>query len=99
MWWLPRRPCSSHGDPPHKVDPLRPETLAGIRYRSNGIICSDDAGVQRDLDETLNLNCREAYLPQNRKQVIDVLNQYLRKAAEGGNVADYCARWRDALLP
>lgn len=87
----------ARGDVPLKVNPLRPETLAEIRYRSDGIICSDDAGVQRDLDETLNLNCREAYLPQNRKKVIDTLNLQLRKVAESGNVVGYCMRQRDAI--
>lgn len=73
--------------------------LAGIRYRSHSVIRSDDADVQRGLNETLNLNCQAAYLPQNRKQVIESLNLKLWKAAEDGSVVGYCLRRRDALLP
>ena len=79
-------------DAPLKVNPLRPETLASIRYRKNGIIYSDDEGIQKDLDETLNLNCEAAYLPQNRKAVIAEFYRWLEKASQHGNVVGACRK-------
>lgn len=77
------------------VNPLKPETLKGIGYRRNGEITSTDGAVRRDLCETLNLNCGAAYLPQNRKAVIDALNRWM--AAQRGNVAGECRRRREAI--
>lgn len=79
-------------DAPLKVNPLQPETLASIRYRKNGIIYSNDEDIQKDLDETLNLNCEAAYLPQNRKAAIMTFDRWLQKASQHGSVVGACRK-------
>ncbi len=82
----------ARGDAPLTVNPLKPETLKSIRYRSNGTIDASDDAIRRDLQETLNLNCEAAYLPQDRKAVIMEFNNWLKRAAQRGNVASTCRK-------
>lgn len=85
-------------DSPLKVNPLRPETLASIKYRKNGIIYSNDQETQRDLDETLNLNCEDAYLPENRKAVIEKFDNWLQNISHQSSVLGACERRRQEIL-
>lgn len=76
--------CDAHrGNTPLTVDPLKPSSVALIRYLSNGTIYSDDAGVNRDLQQTLNLNCTQAYLPQNRRAALNSLKQKIHSDCAG----------------
>ena len=83
--------CDAHrGDSPLSVNPLAPETIADIKYRSDGTIYSDTAAVQNDLDVVLNLNCKERRLPENRKYALDQLLQEIRKKHPTGSIKQYC---------
>ena len=63
----------SRGDKDLTVNPLRPQTIQSIRYRSDGTILSDDASINDDLNAVLNLNGPKTGLKSNRKAVIDRL--------------------------
>ena len=76
------------------VNPLIAETLKDIAYRKNGEIYSVNDDVQRDLVETLNLNCEAAYLPENRKAVMVQFNEWLSHAARHGDVVNACRKRR-----
>ena len=83
----------SRGNASMTVNPLRPQTLQSIRYRGDGTILSDDADVDDDLNNVLNLNGSRAGLKRNRKAVIDSLNTVLQaKGKRGGEraVKKYC---------
>ena len=57
------------------------KTLETIYYRSDGTIKSKDPEIEKDINVHLNLNCRtEAVtLPENRKKVLDTIQQDLFK--------------------
>ncbi|WP_322156062.1 retron system putative HNH endonuclease [Paratractidigestivibacter sp.] len=79
------------------VNPLKPETLRGIKYYGNGKIDSDDEAVRKDLNETLNLNCEAAYLPQNRKAAIEALNEWMKSSASRRSIVSACKKRRDGI--
>lgn len=79
------------------VNPLKPETLKSIKYYRNGKIDSTDEAVQRDLCETLNLNCEAAFLPQNRKAVIEKLSEWMANTSQHGNIVSACKKRRDNI--
>lgn len=57
-----------------KVDPTDIRTIEKISYkRATGEICSKDSDIQRDLNDTLNLNCEKFYLKENRKEFLDTV--------------------------
>lgn len=41
-----------------------------IKYKADGSIYSDDADINKDITETLNLNCEAVSLPKTRKRVL-----------------------------
>ena len=56
------------------IDPRKEEHVHKIAYRiRTGEIYSEDPELNRDINVSLNLNCREQYLPQNRKSTIDAV--------------------------
>lgn len=61
------------GNTPLTVNPLDARTLVDIRYKSNGVIYSNDTDVNNDLKDTLNLNCEAIQLPDTRKAARDEL--------------------------
>lgn len=68
--------CDAHrGNTPLTIDPLKPASVALVQYLPNGKIYSNDKNINRDLQVTLNLNCMQAYLPQNRMAALNVLKQ------------------------
>ena len=70
--------CDKHrGNSVLTVNPLKPETLTSIRYGSDGRIYADNESVNNDLDVTLNLNAPGTSLRENRKAVMDGINQAL----------------------
>ena len=89
----------SRGDAPLVVNPLKPETLKGIRYRRDGWILSDDRAVNQDLDRTLNLN--QPLLVRNRKATLEALSKmFERIGARGENrrVVSLCRHYIDEHL-
>ncbi|HJA29515.1 MAG TPA: hypothetical protein IAA15_08125 [Candidatus Olsenella pullicola] len=68
--------CDSHKrDTTIALDPSSQRDIDTIRYLWDGTICSTDAGFECDLNETLNLNCRTSFLPQNRAAVYQKLQE------------------------
>lgn len=68
--------CDQHRqNKPLTVDPRNADSVALVLYRANGEIYSKDSSVNDDLQKTLNLNCREVYLPENRKAALDALKK------------------------
>ena len=41
-----------------------------IKYKADGSIYSEDAEINKDVTDTLNLNCPALSLPQTRKKVL-----------------------------
>ena len=92
-----RMTCDAHrGNTPLTVNPLKPDTLNGIYYKK-GFIYSTNSEVQKDLQETLNLNdptlvsCRQS-----------VLNNYIetvvKKNHKTGDLKLFCERQLKFLL-
>jgi hypothetical protein len=72
--------CDAHrGNSPLTINPLRREFIQLIQYQSNGIISSENDTIRHDLQETLNLNCTQVYLPENRKAALSVLQAKIHK--------------------
>lgn len=66
--------CDSHkGNKAIVVNPLNSATIDKIKYKSNGEIYSEDEQINKDLIDTLNLNCEAVSLPQNRKAALNAL--------------------------
>lgn len=68
-----------------KVDPLNPSTLSTIYYKNNGQIAATDPEINKDLTETLNLNCiKYSNLPEGRKKVLEPIQEeiYLLESEE-----------------
>ena len=85
--------CDAHrGNEPIKVNPCDADTLRGITYTSSGKIVSSDPEIDEDINEKLNLNSESISLPENRKQVLQVLIDDVRKKCGTGNITLYCRR-------
>ena len=68
------------------VDPRDSRTLALVQYRSaTGEIYSDNEEIQKDLNETLNLNSDKHMLKINRKQLLNQVILQLRTLQKSGN--------------
>ena len=68
--------CDAHrGNTPLSIDPLKSASVALVRYKPDGTIYSENPDVNRDLQVTLNLNCTQTYLPQNRMAALNGLKQ------------------------
>jgi uncharacterized protein (TIGR02646 family) len=76
--------CDAHrGNTPLTVDPLKLPSVALVRYLPDGTIYSDDEDVNHDLQITLNLNCKQAYLPQGRMAALNGLKQTIHSDCAG----------------
>lgn len=79
--------CDQHrGNRPLAVNPLDMISIEKIKYKSDGTIYSDDANVELDLNEALNLNCSTALLKQNRKAALDEVKRYLYRNTKLQNI-------------
>lgn len=99
--------CDAHrGNTPLTIDPLKPESVALIRYKPDGTIYSNDPEINKDLQLTLNLNCTAVYLPQNRKEALDVLTRKIHTDCAGHtapqayiqNLYDTLAQGKNGIL-
>lgn len=73
-----------------KVNPLNPETLESIFYNvSNGEIGAEDADVNYDLTETLNLNCNSSPIVKERLIALEELMSYM-DSLDTNQLVDYC---------
>lgn len=92
--------CDAHrGNTPLYVNPLKPDTLATIQYKRDGTIYSNDARVQHDLNDALNLNsdCDKRRLKENRKKALQALLNYIKRKYPTGNIQAYCKRELECL--
>ena len=78
-----------------KINPTKADTLTSIYYTVDGIIKSDDAAVQHDLNEILNLNCPESPLIDARKKVLEALLDDISVADDMSELCQlYLAKFR-----
>ena len=61
------------------VDPLNQVSISKISYLSDGTITSSDSNINHDLQNTLNLNCAEARLKENRKSALDAVKSWVHQ--------------------
>lgn len=72
--------CDTHkGNDEIVVNPLEQSSIDLIKYKNDGTIYSDDEIINKDLNETLNLNCDAAHLKENRKKALDSLKKFISK--------------------
>ena len=63
--------CDAHrGNTELTVNPFDELSVRMIKYKTDGSIYSDDADINKDVTETLNLNCEAVSLPETRKRVL-----------------------------
>jgi hypothetical protein len=72
------------------VNPLDQNTLDLISYSEQGEIKSENEQINDDIDVKLNLNCSSeaVSLPQNRKAVLDVVQEAVY--SQEGNLRQNC---------
>lgn len=89
--------CDTHrGNADLTVNPLDKSSIDTIQYSSHdGRIFSIDENIQRDINETLNLNYNGAgsYLCMNRRNVLEECKQKLKRYQKGKQ-----GRWPVAFL-
>lgn len=62
------------------MNPFDEMSVRKIKYKADGSIYSDDVEINKDVTETLNLNCQALSLPQTRKNVLMAeKNRIMRK--------------------
>ena len=52
------------------INPFDEVSVRKIKYKADGSIYSEDAEINKDVTDTLNLNCPALSLPQTRKKVL-----------------------------
>ncbi|MCD8131462.1 MAG: TIGR02646 family protein [Lachnospiraceae bacterium] len=76
--------CDAHrGNADLAVNPYSEASIKKIKYRSDGRIYSDDPEINRDVTETLNLNCEAVSLPQTRRKVLEKEKSRIFKKCRG----------------
>lgn len=79
------------GNKPLTVNPLDENTLKTIYYRNNGEIAAKDTVIEKDLVETLNLNCvKYSSLPDSRKKVLEPIEESLVSLESKEDMLDEC---------
>lgn len=75
---------------PLKINPLDEKTLETIYYLADGTIKATDPEIDYDINTHLNLNCsmEAVTLPENRKKVLDTIQEDLMK--QGGDLRQNC---------
>ena len=67
------------------VNPCVPEHIQSIFYeKGTGIIRSTDSEIASDLDDSLNLNCEQQWLPANRRAALQRVIEELSKRRRSG---------------
>ena len=76
--------CDAHrGNKELTINPFDEMSVRKIKYRADGSIYSEDAEINKDVTETLNLNCQALSLPQTRKKVLMAEKNRIMKKCEG----------------
>jgi uncharacterized protein (TIGR02646 family) len=89
--------CDAHrGNEALKVNPFEKATIDLIKYSDNGKIYSEDLEINKDLDITLNLNCKQALLMENRRRALEALKKELiKKKRQGEWKKEFLERIKD----
>lgn len=84
------RTCDAYkGNTELTVNPFDEMSVRKIKYRADGSIYSDDERINKDVTETLNLNCQVLSLPQTRKRVLNAEQDKIAKKCKGKNQDAY----------
>lgn len=76
--------CDAHrGNTELTINPFDKMSVRKIKYKSDGSIYSDDAEINKDVTETLNLNCQAVSLPQTRRNVLMAEKNRIMKKCRG----------------
>lgn len=76
--------CDAHrGNTGLTINPFDQLSVRKIKYRADGSIYSDDIEINKDVTETLNLNCQSLSLPQTRKSVLMAEQARIMKKCKG----------------
>ena len=76
--------CDAHrGNTDLTVNPFDKRSVRKIKYKSDGSIYSDDIEINKDVTETLNLNCHALSLPQTRRRVLAEEQARIMKKCKG----------------
>lgn len=76
--------CDAHkGNAELTINPFDELSVRKIKYKADGSIYSDDADINKDVAETLNLNCQALSLPQTRKNVLMAEKNRIMKKCKG----------------
>ena len=63
--------CDAHrGNTELAINPFDEFSVRKINYKADGSIYSDDEDINKDVTETLNLNCEAVSLTETRKRVL-----------------------------
>lgn len=75
--------CDAHrGNTELTINPFDEISIRKIKYRVDGSIYSDDVEINKDVTETLNLNCEAVSLPQTRKKVLVQVQKRIMQKCE-----------------
>ncbi len=76
--------CDAHrGNTELTINPFDELSIRKIKYSADGSICSDDPEINKDVTETLNLNCQALSLPQTRRSVLQKEQERILKKCKG----------------
>lgn len=76
--------CDAHkGNAEITINPFDELSVRKIKYKADGSIYSDDADINEDVTEILNLNCEAISLPETRKNVLNVLKNEIVEKCKG----------------
>ena len=76
--------CDAHkGNAELTINPFDELSVRKIKYKADGSIYSDDADINEDVTEILNLNCEAVSLPETRKNVLNVLKNAIAEKCKG----------------
>lgn len=85
--------CDAHRkNAPLSVNPLKSDTLSSLKYLSNGEITASDDAIKKDLCDTLNLNCSERRIPENRKAALTAYLRVFVAKHPTGDIKESCRR-------
>lgn len=65
------------------INPYDETSIRKIKYKADGRIYSDDSEINKDVTETLNLNCEAVSLPLTRKNVLTEAKNRIAKKCKG----------------
>lgn len=76
--------CDAHrGNVELTVNPFDEMSVRKIKYKADGRIYSEDAEINKDVTETLNLNCQALSLPETRRSVLMAEKNRITKKCKG----------------